>query len=227
MAADSALPGAPFARVVSVSRRDGVIGEIKRAIVLGTIKPGEKLTETQLSDNLGVSRPTVREALNQLSQEGLVIQEPYRGLRVASLDAAEVLHIADVRMALDMQAVTCILADTTGQRMNAVMGCWEQYERSAFDPDALVQHESHIAFHRGLWAASGNTMLMKLWPVVEAHITIALAQDQATRHDPQRAHAVHLALIDAMRGRDSEAIYAAFSAHTLDSARELVAIMGE
>ena len=95
MAVDSAdrdaasVPGLMPAE--SVTRRDAVITQIKRGIVLGSIKPGQKLTESYLSTALGVSRPTVREALNQVAQEGLLVQEPYRGLRVADLDAATVL----------------------------------------------------------------------------------------------------------------------------------------
>ena len=209
----------------SVTRRDAVITQIKRGIVLGSIKPGQKLTESYLSTALGVSRPTVREALNQVAQEGLLVQEPYRGLRVADLDAATVLDIADVRVALDMQAASAVLADSTGRRMQRLMAAWSDYERDAFASDPLIQHEAHIAFHRGIWAASENTFLMRMWPVNEAHITIALAHDQVTRHDPQRAHAVHAALIDAIQTRDMDKIRAAFVAHTVDSARELVAIM--
>ena len=118
-----------------------------------------------------------------------------------------------------------ILADATGRRRRRLMAAWSDYERDAFASDPLIQHEAHIAFHRGVWAASENTFLMRMWPVNEAHITIALAHDQVTRHDPQRAHAVHAALIDAVQTRDMDKIRAAFVAHTVDSARELVAMM--
>jgi DNA-binding GntR family transcriptional regulator len=209
-----------------VSRRDAVINEIKRGIVLGSIKPGDKLTETSLSSALGVSRPTVREALNQVAREGLLIQEPYRGLRVADLDAGAVLDMADVRVALDMQAAENILADSSGRRMGALLAAWAAYERNAFAEDPLVQHESHLAFHRGIWAASENSFLMRLWPVTEAHITIALAHDQVTRHDPQRAYDVHLKLVEAIKGGDLPTIHEAFVEHTVHSARDLVAIMG-
>src|SRR5690242_612850 len=109
--------GAALLPVASTTRRDGVIAEIKRGIVLGTLQPGEKLTEAQLSSSLSVSRPTVREALNQLAQEGLIVQEPYRGLRVASLDAKALVDIAEARVAIDMQAMTAILADASGRRL--------------------------------------------------------------------------------------------------------------
>jgi DNA-binding GntR family transcriptional regulator len=174
-----------------------------------------------------VSRPTIREALNQMVSEGLLTQEPYRGMRVADLDPQAVLDIADVRMAIDLQAVGAILADTTGRRMRLLDAAWAAYERNAYATDPMVQHESHVAFHQGLWAASENSFLVRLWPVVEAHITIVLAHDQATRHDPGRAYAVHRALIDAIKARDPQQIQAAFAAHTLDSARVLADVLEE
>ncbi|VII98733.1 Transcriptional regulator, GntR family [Arthrobacter sp. DR-2P] len=211
--------------VASVSRRDGVINEIRRAVVLGTIKPGEKLTEVQLSEWLNVSRPTVREALNQMAQEGLLVQEPYRGLRVATLDAAAIMDLANTRMALDMLAVTAIVEDESGRRMRMVEESWAEYSQVEMDPDPVIRHESHVTFHRKLWAASENALLLRLWPVTEAHLTIILAQDQAARADPARAHRVHEKLVDAIRTKDLEIIRKAFSEHTIRSAEELIPLL--
>ncbi|WP_258804272.1 GntR family transcriptional regulator [Pseudarthrobacter sp. NS4] len=211
--------------VASVSRRDGVINEIRRAVVLGTIKPGEKLTEVQLSEWLNVSRPTVREALNQMAQEGLLVQEPYRGLRVATLDAAAIMDLANTRMALDMLAVSAIIEDASGRRMRMVEESWAEYSQVEMDPDPVIRHESHLAFHRKLWAASENALLLRLWPVTEAHLTIILAQDQAARADPVRAHRVHEKLVDAIRTKDLEVIKKAFTEHTVRSAEELIPLL--
>jgi DNA-binding GntR family transcriptional regulator len=211
--------------VASVSRRDGVINEIRRAVVLGTIRPGEKLTEVQLSEWLNVSRPTVREALNQMAQEGLLVQEPYRGLRVATLDAAAIMDLANTRMALDMLAVAAILEDTSGRRMAMVEASWADYSKVEMDPDPVIRHESHVAFHRSLWAASENALLLRLWPVTEAHLTIILAQDQAARADPVRAHQVHEKLVEAIRTKDLDVIRAAFTEHTMRSAVELIPLL--
>jgi DNA-binding GntR family transcriptional regulator len=211
--------------VASVSRRDGVINEIRRAVVLGSIRPGEKLTEVQLSEWLNVSRPTVREALNQMAQEGLLVQEPYRGLRVATLDAAAIMDLANTRMALDMLAVAAILEDTSGRRMAMVEASWADYSKVEMDPDPVIRHESHVAFHRSLWAASENALLLRLWPVTEAHLTIILAQDQAARADPVRAHQVHEKLVEAIRTKDLDVIRAAFTEHTMRSAVELIPLL--
>ena len=219
--------GTGLSPVASVSRRDAVMNEIRRAIVLGALKPGEKLTENRLSASLSVSRPTMREALTQLAQEGLLIQEPYRGLRVADLDAKAIIDIARTRVALDMLAAEAILADASGQRLQIVRNAWDDYNRLPIDADPVTAHESHITFHRRIWEASENSLLIRLWPVTEAHLTIALAQDQATRHDPRRAHDVHERIVDALVGGDLDQVRAALVVHTIDSAEELVRLLAE
>jgi DNA-binding GntR family transcriptional regulator len=224
----SANPGAngvALAPVTSHTRRDGAIAQIKRAIIRGALRPGEKLTETQLSVSLEVSRPTVREALSQLAQDGLLIQEPYRRWRVATLTPTGIVAIAEARVAIDVEAVAEILADDTGRRMTQFLQGWARYQQLAFDPDPVVRHEAHLAFHRSIWEASENVLLLKMWPVAEAHLTIALAQDQMTRSDPQRAYDVHAKLVAAIQTRDMTAIRAAFVAHTIDNAQELAAML--
>lgn len=86
-----------------------------------------------------------------VAQEGLLVQEPYRGLRVADLDAATLLDIADVRVALDMQAVSAILADATGRRRRRLMAAWSDYERDAFASDPSSSMRRTLRFT----AASG------------------------------------------------------------------------
>lgn len=211
--------------VTSVSRRDAVMNEIRRAIVIGNLKPGEKLTENRLSASLNVSRPTMREALTQLAQEGLLIQEPYRGLRVADVEPRAVLDIARTRVALDLLAVQDILADPTGSRLGRVQTAWAGYDALPFDADPIEAHEAHIAFHRRIWEASENVLLIRLWPVTEAHLTIVLAYDQATRDDPRRAHDVHERLVEAIVSGDLERVHEALIVHTMQSAEEFVAML--
>jgi DNA-binding GntR family transcriptional regulator len=209
--------------VITTSRRDAVMAEIRRAIVLGTFSPGEKLTENSLAASLSVSRPTMREAVAQLSQDGLLIQEPYRGLRVADLDPVAIMDIARTRVALDMLAAEEILADKTGHRLDLVRQAWAAYDTLPLDAEPLQAHDAHVAFHRNLWVASENTLLLRLWPVTEAHLTIVLAHDQATRDDPRRAHEVHERLVDAILDGDLKKVRKALVAHTIDSAAELAA----
>ena len=209
---------------VATPQREAVVTAVRRAVVLGELKPGDKLREVKLAAALDVSRPTLREALNLLVQEGLLVQEPYRGYSVTALDAGALRDIARTRVPLDMIAVTGILEDATGSRRQLVREAWERYAAVGADADPLARHEAHVALHHGIWLASQNTMLLRLWPVTEALTTIALAQDQAVRDDPARARSIHAGLVEAILGGDPALIRHALDRHTLDSAEELVAL---
>lgn len=213
--------------VASVSRRDAVMIEIRRAIVIGALKPGDKLTEVSLAQSLNVSRPTVREALTQIAGEGLLVAEPYKGLRIADMTPRARMDIARTRVALDLLAATAILDDASGRRLEVVLDGWRDYEDLEFDPDPVVRHEAHLTFHRTIWVASENETLLRLWPVIEAQITIALAQDQALRPDGERVRNLHKLLVDAFLTHDLAMVEAAFVKHTIGSAQELIVLLDE
>ncbi len=223
--AEPPAPVEPPSRGAPVTpQRETVVTHIRRAVVLGTLKPGEKLREVRLAAELGVSRPTLREALNLLVQDGLLVQEPYRGFSVTCLDTVALRDIARTRVPLDLIAIREILDDTTGHRLQIVHDVWDRFRNLTFDPDPLVQHEAHVSFHHGLWVASQNTMLLRLWPITEALTTIVLAQDQATHADPQRAHDLHQGLVRAILDGDLARIEDQLSRHTLDSVEELLSV---
>lgn len=213
--------------VASVSRREAVLAQIRRGIVVGDLRPGDKLTELALAADLQVSRATVREALGQLAREGLVISEPYRGLRVADLDEPALRDLARTRAALDVLAAQGILADPGGRRLATVRTAFAAFEGTAFDDDPVVRNEGHLAFHHAIWSAAENVVLDQLWPVISAHMTIALAQDQAVRHDPERSHRLHRELVDALAGGDLTAVERTFREHTITSTDELIALRSD
>ena len=215
----AAEPAGPEVR----TRREEAADAIRRAIISGDLQPGQRLREVALAAELGVSRPTLREALRTLVQEGLCEQEPHRGFAVASLDAEAIRDLTDTRLVLDRMAIDGIWASPDG--MDQVEQAWSAYADA--DPDAVSQHLAHLALHRALWQASGNSMLLRMWPVAESMSTLVLAQDQAVRRDPERALAVHAALIDAIRSRDPQALDAAMAEHTRRSAEEFLSLRGE
>lgn len=233
MTVDLSVDGRPASRVrgltpvASVSRRDAVINQIRRAIVMGALRPGDKLTEMSLARTLNVSRPTVREALSQFAGEGLLIQEPYKGIRIAHHTPKALMDITNTRMALDTLAVEAILEDPVGTRLEATLGAWRDYEGVEFDPDPLTRHEAHIAFHRAIWIASENELLVRLWPVIEAQVTITLAQEQALRGDEQRVHSMHRQLIGALLTRSLEEVGAALYRHTVVSTQEFIELLAQ
>lgn len=205
------------------TRREEVVESIRGAIISGDLQPGQRLREVALAADLGVSRPTLREALRTLVQEGLCEQQPHRGFAVAELDAAAIQDLSSTRVVLDRMAIEGIWSRDGA--MDEVEDAWTTYTRAGDDP--VAQHLAHLALHRALWEASGNSMLLRLWPVAESMSTLVLAQDQAVRRDPGRALDVHARLIEAVRSRNPQLLDEALAEHTSRSAEEFISLRGQ
>lgn len=205
------------------TRREEAADTIRRAIISGDLAPGQRLREVALAADLGVSRPTLREALRTLVQEGLCDQEPHRGFAVARVDPSAIRDLTETRLVLDRMAIEGIWQSPDG--LADVEDAWSAY--CAVGDDPVDQHLAHLALHRAIWMASGNSMLERMWPVAESMSTLMLAHDQAVRQDPSRARAVHEHLIEAIRSRDQRTLDAALLDHTQRSAEEFLTLRRE
>ena len=77
--------------------RDVVFNTLRRAILRGELKPGERLMEIQLANKLGVSRTPIREAIRKLELEGLVLMIPRKGAEVAEITEKNLRDVLEVR----------------------------------------------------------------------------------------------------------------------------------
>ena len=217
----------PLTPVTSLTRRDAVLSALRNAILTGRLRPGDRLREVHLAKDLGVSRPTLREAIYQLIHEGLLVQEDYKGVRVASIDPETITDIAVVRVALETLAAKAIASDPTGASQEALRDAWQAYEEAAASGDLAREADAHLAFHRAIWTGSGNAMLARIWPIVSASINLALSADTAAREHDDRSRRLHRALVDAILSNDNGRIESAVREHIQGSAAELLGLLGK
>ena len=100
--------------------RDVVFENLRDAIITQVLKPGERLMEIQLADEMGVSRTPVREAIRKLELEGLVVMVPRKGAYVAGVSMKDIHEVYEVRSALEMLAVTLAAERITDEELNAL-----------------------------------------------------------------------------------------------------------
>ncbi len=98
------VESASLLRLEKTSLREQALTALRRAITTGQLPPGTHLVETELSDALQISRGTLREAMRQLQQEGLISAGARGRLSVRHLDNKEITDIFDVRAALESLA---------------------------------------------------------------------------------------------------------------------------
>jgi DNA-binding GntR family transcriptional regulator len=161
------IPRSTFASIVTE--------RLRAAIVNGSLKPGSQLSEVELAKTFGVSRGPVREALQRLVQEGLLLSEAHRGVFVPVLTAADVLDIYLAREALESAAIRSIVAQDTSAAASATL---DQYVTEMENAEAAGDWESvgnfDLEFHVALVEASGSQRLQRMFSTVISETRLCL-----------------------------------------------------
>jgi DNA-binding GntR family transcriptional regulator len=161
MPPDLADPGAALKlRSAPSTLKSHIFQGLRDAIVCGRYRPGERLNESRLAREFGVSRIPVREALMQLQEHGLVMNHERRGMFVTRLNEEDVQRINSLRVVLEAEALKLCrlkISKKDAARLTSIMVSMEAWtERTEMDAAAL-----DLLFHRTLWEAAGNPYLTK------------------------------------------------------------------
>ncbi len=186
----------------SVSRtvlREQVKDVLLHRIVTGELKPGERLVETRIAQELGTSQAPVREALRDLELLRLVESEPFKGTRVREFGDQEMVEVYPVRAALEEVAARAAAKNLAGD-VSALEAEVEAMRAAARRGDIQGLAEHDIAFHRLLVEAAGMDILTQCWKLlgVEGRITLTLYQ---TFVEPEDAAELHCPIVEAVRSQ--------------------------
>lgn len=214
-----------LAPVNNATRREVVVDAIRRALLSGELAPGQRVKEAPLAETLGVSRPTVREAVYQLVHEGSLEQTPYKGITVAKPSPRDLLDVAEVRVSLETLAALHLGRNPDGAGMRRLREALRTHLDAIEEKDLVRVDLTHLELHRTLWEGAENQMLMRIWPLVEARIRMAMSLDQVTRSDLTRDAELHERLVAVIADGDEAAIIAEIREHIGASADEVVELL--
>lgn len=110
--------------------RDVVFNTLRKAILRGELKPGERLMEIQLANKLGVSRTPIREAIRKLELEGLVLMIPRKGAEVAQITEKNMQDVLEVRKALEELSVQLACERITPEQVEEMKMAAEDFRKS-------------------------------------------------------------------------------------------------
>jgi DNA-binding GntR family transcriptional regulator len=140
--------------------KEQVVKLLSEAIFSGRIKPGQRLNESELSRDLGLSRIPVREALQKLQERGLVVDSPRRGKFVINLSEEEIQKINSLRIILEGEALRLSRAKITAEGVRDLTRLVVKMERFREAPEVEAS-ALDMEFHRTIWSHSGNEFLAK------------------------------------------------------------------
>lgn len=176
----------------------------------GALRPGERVTETDLAARLGISRTPVREALRQLESDGLVCHTPRIGTTIRQLDYAEISELYDMRAVLESTAARFAARAASDVELDELQAIHAAM-LSADTADALYRHNQQ--FHNALHDAARNRFLVRSVAAIQKTLLIL---GPSTLQEDERAEAAlneHGAVLKALAERDAEAAEAAMRRH--------------
>jgi DNA-binding GntR family transcriptional regulator len=194
--------------------REQVKDLILERILRGEYEPGERIVETRVADELGISQAPVREALRDLELLRFVESEPFRGARVREVTVEELTEIYPVRAALEEVAAQAAATRLTAGDLERLETELQAMHDAADRGDLHAQAEHDAAFHRVIVEASDNTILVEVWRSlgVESRTLITALKVGADGHELAE---MHRPLIEALRSRNPRRSGAALRNHLL------------
>jgi DNA-binding GntR family transcriptional regulator len=203
------------------SLRQQVASSLRDAILDGSLKPGERMVEEDISQGMHTSRGPLREALRLLEQEGLVMSFPYRGSFVTRISALEVREVLiPLRTTLEGFGFTHAidnLTDADLTELRVIVGLMAEAARAG-DVKGVV--ETDVAFHGLVVSRSGQPHTTQIWGTIAprmrayiyTHLRVAMPTAQELEHFPIE----HQELLDALVSHDRGRVAALLAEHVQD-----------
>ncbi len=184
--------------------RERVVNSLRDAILDGVFAQGERLIETDLAKEMGVSRGPIRDALRALSNEGIVELHPYKGASVAKLSPGDILEILDLRMMLEGYAARRTATMSTDQEIAQLRCIFDEMQNLAQRNELNALVKKDIAFHEKICRLSRNSRLIQVWHLFAPQVEMFLNLSDKVYMGAQVIAHMHQEEMQAIQARNPE-----------------------
>lgn len=194
-----------------------VYKKIRQSILSGAMKPGEKIVENEISKRLSISKTPIREALRELSQEGLVIHHTRKGISVIDFKENDVKEILILRAEIEAVGIRMAVAHLGSQDHTIVNDHIDRLAKAAKKKNIIRMAEADMEFHNFLMQKSGNSRLVKAWKTIASQMQVLLMMIDFFTFAPANWEQNHRALLKTLLSGDAEKASASLKSHILTS----------
>ena len=196
-----------------LSLKDRVYQNIKFQIIMGTLKPGTRLPEEELSQAMNISRAPIREAFNRLEKEGFVTIIPRKGAAVSKITAQAIEDIFEIRESLESLAVKKSIGKISIEKLEKVGESFKKFINTTANTENCIRYVAlDKKFHDLLSQNCGNKKLIELLVNLQEqiHWLRNISLKRITFSDSVKEH---LVIIEAIKKNDEEFIIKALLQH--------------
>ena len=192
------MSGRPVFRTI----REQVANQIRADVLSGRLPEGENLREQTLAKKYGVSRGPIRDALLQLTQEGLLESKPNCGVKVGSPTGEDLQPlVVQLRREIEVFALEKVFNNLSEKDINHLEELTEQLRNACERGDLGEIVHCDMDLHRYIVEATGNSDLLAMWLPIVSRMML-----HYTRHvDIMESHQEHSTIVNAIRNQDKQA----------------------
>ena len=194
------------------------------AIEKGELLPGERLQETRLAKQFGLSRTPIREALHRLEALGLVEPGPQRGLMIAQISYERLRQLFAVREGLERLAMELAVASASAEEL-ALLQDMVDVEKTLTDSRQL--HDHNRLFHRQIYRATHNPYLNEMLENLRIHLSLLRGTTYESTERTEEARREHQAIVAALVRRDKDAAQDAACQHIRNGYRARLSMLNQ
>jgi DNA-binding GntR family transcriptional regulator len=187
--------------------KDRIYEALKRAIMSMDVyatSEERRLDERQLSEDLGVSRTPIREALCRLEQEGFVRTVPRKGAYVARKSKEEIIDIVTVWAALESMAARLITVNARDEAIGSLRRMFATFKDSQVEAKIDEYSETNIRFHQAIVGMCGCALLRQMAENLFIHMRWIRMRTIGEHDRASRSIIDHMHIIEALEARDTE-----------------------
>ncbi|MFE4545414.1 GntR family transcriptional regulator [Arthrobacter sp. NPDC056727] len=212
------LEGRPTAQLIA--------DQLREQIVQGTFRPGQQINESLLASQLHTSRGPLREALQRLCQEGILVSHRNRGVFVLELSTGDVKEIYAVRESVELAAANILLdagqedINDTCEVLRRIIGDMvKQVAVSDWQAIARLDMEFHTAFVAG----TGNTRLIRIYKTLAAESRMCILNLEVSYPRVDVLVQEHQNILDLLEAGDRKGLQLAIRRHMQKGVEDLTA----
>jgi DNA-binding GntR family transcriptional regulator len=190
--------------------REQIADRIRADVISGRLAEGTSLREQALAKQYGVSRAPVRDALLQLTQEGLLVAKPNCGVRVGSASGDEIQPlVVELRRKIEVFALRKVFSKFTDADIDCLDETVQRLKIACENEDLAGVVQQDMALHRYILEATGNADLLAIWLPIVSRMFLHYSRHRSM----MESYREHASIVDAIRKKDRRAAIEALTAN--------------